>query len=169
MRTSVWNTTWMSPLTRRALILLGVALALALMFWRLSVPAANAAEPQRPAGEVTAIAVTAALESGWVEQLNNSLAIYKTNYPASNFTAYQKRLGDVRAALDRGDRKAVTAEMTAFFKMLDKRASGISEVAADELSNFAQMVTPVQEYGISIPRSGAGQYGKETPSSGSVQ
>jgi hypothetical protein len=152
MRTCVWNTTLLRPLTRRTWIVLGAALALilALILWQLSVPAANASE-------ITAVAVTAALESGWIEQLTNSLTIYKANYPASDFGVYQKRLGDVRAALDRGDRKAVKVEMTAYFKMLDKRAGGISEVAADELSNYAQMVTPVQEYGISIPRSGAGQ------------
>ena len=43
--------------------------------------------------------------------------------------------------------------------MLATRAYGINEGAADEPSSFAQMVTPIQEYGISIPNSGAEQYG----------
>lgn len=166
MRTSFMNQTWLWSPTKRARIvtLVVLALALAMILWRLSVPSANAAE-QLPAGTAAATA----LESGWVVQISNSLAIYKTNYPASNFAAYQSRLTEVKAALDRGNRKAVKTEMNAFFKMLHKRSEGISEVAADELSNFAQMVTPVQEYGISVPRSGAGQYGTEAATSASAQ
>jgi len=64
-------------------------------------------------------------------------------------------------ALSRGDRRAVKVEMGAFFKMLATRSHGINEGAADELSNFAQMVTPIEEYGISVPKSGAEQYGSE--------
>ena len=37
--------------------------------------------------------------------------------------------------------------------MLRQRDYGINEIAADELFNFALMVTPVQEYGISVPAS----------------
>lgn len=161
MRTSLLTQTWLWSPTKRARIvaLVVLTMALAMILWRLSIPSANAAE-QLPAGSAAATA----LESGWVVQISNSLAIYTTNYPASNFAAYQSRLSEVKAALDRGNRKAVKTEMNAFFKMLNTRSEGISEVAADELSNFAQMVTPVQEYGISVPRSGAGQYGKETAS-----
>ena len=52
-------------------------------------------------------------------------------------------------------------ELGAFFKMLAKRLHGINEGAADELSNLAQMVTPIQEYGIQVPKFGAEQYGSE--------
>jgi hypothetical protein len=38
-----------------------------------------------------------------------------------------------------------------WFKMLRSRAHGINDVAADELFNFAVMVTPLEEYGISVP------------------
>ncbi|MGH7773617.1 MAG: hypothetical protein ACREQA_15440, partial [Candidatus Binatia bacterium] len=91
------------------------------------------------------------------------------NYPTSDFAPFLTKLNLVRDAVGRGDRRAVKIEMGAFFKMLAKREHGISEVAADELTNFAQMVTPLEEYGISVPRSGAGQYGSEVPSSGSAQ
>jgi hypothetical protein len=66
-----------------------------------------------------------------------------------------------------GNRRSVKTEMGAFFKMLAKRDHGISGVAADELTNFARMVTPLEEYGISVPRAGSDQYGSEVPSSGS--
>lgn len=112
---------------------------------------------------------TGSAQSAWVDEIVNSLSIYKANYPTSNFAPYLTKLNAVRDAVGRGDRRAVKGEMGAFFKMLAKRAHGISEVAADELTNFAQMVTPVQEYGIAVPRSGAEQYGTETPSSGSAQ
>lgn len=108
-------------------------------------------------------------QSTWVDEIRNSLGIYKANYPASDFAPYLTKLDLVRAALGRGDRRAVKVEMGAFFRMLAKRDHGISDVAADELTNFAQMVTPLEEYGISVPRSAAGQYGTEVPRSGSAQ
>ena len=105
----------------------------------------------------------------WVDEIKNSLEVYKANYPSSNFSPYQTKLNLVGDALSRGDRRAVKVEMSAFLKMLATRAHGINENAADELSNFAQMVTPIQEYGISVQKSGAAQYGSEVPSSGSAQ
>jgi hypothetical protein len=38
--------------------------------------------------------------------------------------------------------------------MLRARDHGINDVAADELFNYALMVTPIQEYGISVPPGG---------------
>ncbi|MGH9782688.1 MAG: hypothetical protein ACRD88_00755 [Terriglobia bacterium] len=101
--------------------------------------------------------VVAPAQSTWIDEISNSLGIYKVNYPTSDFAPYLIKLNLVRDAVGRGDRRAVKIEMGAFFKMLAKRDHGISEVAADELTNFAQMVTPLEEYGISVPRSGAGQ------------
>lgn len=108
-------------------------------------------------------------QSTWVDDIRNSLGIYKANYPASDFSPYLAKLDLVRNALGRGDRRAVKVEMGAFFRMLAKRDHGISDVAAEELTNFAQMVTPLEEYGIAVPRSAAGQYGTEVPRSGSAQ
>ena len=103
------------------------------------------------------ITVGTPAQAGWVDEIRNSLGMYKTNYPASNFAPYVAKLDLVRDAVDRGDRRVVKTEMAAFFKMLAKRDHGISDVAADELTNFSQMVTPIEEYGIAVPRSGAGQ------------
>ena len=105
----------------------------------------------------------------WVDEIRSSLAIYKTNYPTSNFDPYLKKLNLAGEALGRGDPRMVKTEMGGFFKMLATRANGISDIAADELTNFAQMVTPIQEYGIAVPRSGSTQYGSEVPTSGSSQ
>ena len=44
--------------------------------------------------------------------------------------------------------------MGKWFKMLRARDYGINDVAADELFNYALMVTPIQEYGISVPAAG---------------
>ena len=100
-------------------------------------------------------------QSTWLREISNSLDAYTVTYPSSNFAPYQTKLNVVGDALSRGDRRAVKVEMGAFFKMLATRSHGINEGAADELSNFAQMVTPIEEYGISVPKSGAEQYGSE--------
>jgi hypothetical protein len=98
-----------------------------------------------------------AQSSSWIDELNNSLSFYKTAYPASNWDPYEKKITTVRDALGRGDQGAVRTEMGQFFKMLRARAHGISDVAADELFNFAVMVTPVQEYQIAVPGGMPGQ------------
>ena len=118
---------------------------------------------------MTAPAQATPAQATWVDEIKNSLGVYKANYPSSNFSPYQTKLNLVGDALSRGDRRAVKGEMSAFLKMLATRAHGINESAAEELSNFAQMVTPIQEYGISVQKSGAAQYGSEVPSSGSAQ
>ena len=124
----------------------------------------------QPPGEPQAVtAAGTPAQTAWVQEIKNSLAMYKTNYPASNFAPYVTKLDLVRDAVSTGNRRAVKTEMGAFFKMLAKRDHGISGVAADELTNFAQMVTPMEEYGIAVPRSGPAQYGSEVPGSGSSQ
>ncbi len=109
----------------------------------------------------------APIQAAWVDEIRSSLGIYTKNYPASNFDPYLKKLNLAGEALGRGDRRMVKMEMGSFFKMLATRANGISDIAADELANFAQMVAPIQEYGISVARSGSNQSGSEVPSSGS--
>jgi len=100
-------------------------------------------------------------QSTWLREIRNSLDAYTVTYPSSNFAPYQTKLNLVGDALSRGDRRAVKVEMGAFFKMLAKRSHAINEGAADELSNLAQMVTPIQEYGIQVPKFGAERYGSE--------
>ena len=119
------------------------------------IPEVMEARPSSDPNAPTAVAAPA--QAAWVDEIRNSLAMYKVNYPTSDFAPYLSKLNLVRDAVARGDRRAVKVEMVAFFKMLAKRDHGINEVAADELTNFAQMVTPLEEYGISVPRSGAGQ------------
>lgn len=105
----------------------------------------------------------------WLKEIKNSLDAYTVSYPSSNFAPYQTKLSLVGDALSRGDRRGVKLEMGALFKMLAKRSHGINEGAADELSNFAQMVTPIQEYGIPVPKLGAEQYGSDVSGSESSQ
>lgn len=96
-------------------------------------------------------------EGTWGDELANSLTFYKSSYPNSNWDPYQQKLALVREAIARGDQRTVRLEMGKWFKMLRDRDYGISDVAADELYNFAVMVTPIQEYGISVPMSVPGQ------------
>lgn len=97
-----------------------------------------------------AASVTAA-EPTWVDELTNSVSFYKTTYPNSDWAPYQDKLTLVRAAVDRGDQRTVRMEMGKWFKMLRNRDYGIHDVAAEELFNFAVLITPVQEYGIMVP------------------
>ncbi len=94
---------------------------------------------------------TALAQSTWVDEINGSLNFYKTSYPGSNWEPYSQRLQTVKEAVDRGDTKTVKSEMGKWFKMLRARDQGIHDVAADELFNFAVMITPIQEYGITVP------------------
>ena len=94
---------------------------------------------------------TAFADQSWVDEINNSLNFYKTSYPSSNWEPYSQRLQTVKEAVARADTRTVKTEMGKWFKMLRTRDQGIHDVAADELFNFAVMVTPIQEYGITVP------------------
>ncbi len=94
---------------------------------------------------------TAGAQQSWVDELNGSLTFYKTSYPGANWEPYSERLAVVKDAIGRGDNKTVKTEMGKWFKMLRTREQGIHDVAADELFNFAVMITPIQEYGIAVP------------------
>ena len=94
---------------------------------------------------------TAFAQQSWVDEINNSLNFYKTSYPGLNWEPYSQRLQTVKEAVARADTRTVKTEMGKWFKMLRTRDQGIHDVAADELFNFAVMVTPIQEYGITVP------------------
>ena len=98
--------------------------------------------------------ITMAAQTSWVDEINNSLSFTAANYPNSNWEPYQHKIRLVHDAVGRGDNQAVKMEMGKWFKMLRHRDHGINEVAADELYNFSLMVTPIQEYGISVPAGG---------------
>jgi hypothetical protein len=102
-------------------------------------------------GAVLLIGGNALGQSSWVEEIGNSITMYQSLYPGSNFKPYEDQLTRVKDALHQNDKKAVTTEMGKWFKMLRNRAHGIDDMAASELMNFAVMVTPVQEYNISVP------------------
>ena len=93
-------------------------------------------------------------QTNWVDEIGNSLNFYKINYPTSNWEPYSTKLEIVKEAVSSGDQRKVKVEMGKWFKMLRARDHGINDVAADELFNFALMVTPIQEYGISVPPAG---------------
>lgn len=101
-----------------------------------------------------------AVQTTWVDEIGNSLAFTAANYPLSNWEPYQQKIRVVHDAVGRGDNQVVKAEMGKWFKMLRQRDHGINEVAADELYNFSLMVTPIQEYGISVPAGGPAGLGE---------
>ncbi len=100
----------------------------------------------------------AEIQTNWVDELTNSVAFYKSNYPSSNWEPYMGKLAIVKDALASGDQRAVRTEMGKWFKMLRSREHGIHDVAADELYNFALIVTPIQEFNIAVPAPGGGGF-----------
>jgi hypothetical protein len=115
----------------------------------------------RPASVLVLLGVVALLaasigfaQTNWVDEIGNSLNFYKINYPTSSWEPYSTKLETVKEAVNAGDQRKVRVEMGKWFKMLRARDHGINDVAADELFNFALMVTPIQEYGISVPSAG---------------
>src|SRR5947199_9170633 len=103
------------------------------------------------AGLVLTFGVVQAQTQNWCDEILNSVSFYKSLYPTSNWEPYNEKLILVREALAKGDKRVVKTEMSKFFSMLRKREHGINDVGADELLNFAAMVTPIQEYGSSVP------------------
>jgi len=95
-------------------------------------------------------------ETAWVDEINNSLSFSTANYPSSNWEPYHQKLRLLREAISRGDNQAVRMEMGKWFRMLQHRDHGISDVAAGELYKFSLMGTPIQEYGIAVPAGPAG-------------
>jgi len=103
------------------------------------------------AGLLLTFGIAQAQTQTWCDEILNSVTFYKSLYPTSNWEPYKDKLISVREALGKGDKRIVRTEMGKFFSMLRKRDHGINDVGADELLNFAAMVTPLQEYGISVP------------------
>ena len=97
-------------------------------------------------------------QTNWVDELTSSVNFYKTNYPNSNWDPYLSELSLVKEALVQGDQRIVQSKMGKWFKMLRNRDYGIHDVAADELFNFGLMVTPIQEFNISVPAPAAGGF-----------
>jgi hypothetical protein len=97
-------------------------------------------------------------QTNWVDELTGSVNFYKTNYPNSNWDPYLSELILVKEALAQGDQRIVRSKMGKWFKMLRNRDYGIYDVAADELFNFGLMVTPIQEFNISVPAPAAGGF-----------
>lgn len=92
-------------------------------------------------------------QSIWVGQIANQLEAYKKAYPTSSFEPYKEKLILLEKAVGVNDERTLKVQLEKFFKMLRERAHGIPEAAADEIFNFALMVSPVQEYQISVPPS----------------
>jgi hypothetical protein len=81
----------------------------------------------------------------WVDEVWNMVVFEKAAYPGSNFDPYFEKLTAIRNGLAGGDQLIVKKETDRFLKMLADRVSGIHDVAADELYNFALVVRPTDD------------------------
>ena len=86
-----------------------------------------------------------ALAAGtWADEIVTATTFYKMSYPTGNWDPYFAELTKVKDGIGRGDEQIVKVEMDQFMKMLQGRAHGINDVAADELYNFALAVRPTE-------------------------
>jgi hypothetical protein len=84
------------------------------------------------------------------------VVFYKNKYPTTNdepanWDVYIDGLRDMKKEAIRGNREAVRAGMSSWFKMLKDREYGIHPKAADELFRIAVLATPFDEYKIAVP------------------
>jgi hypothetical protein len=91
----------------------------------------------------------------WLDDLNHNLTTYfMKKYPAYDFSPYAQELSRIRDAVNRGDRWGAKREMGVFLTMLARRAYGLGDDAAEELSVLSQQIMPDEEFGIVYPGSG---------------
>jgi hypothetical protein len=81
-------------------------------------------------------------DTPWPDELANSLSFYKDSYPGGDWGPYFDKLARIKDGVRRDDGQIVKVEMDQFIKMLRSRAHGISDVAADELTNYVQTIMP---------------------------
>ena len=90
----------------------------------------------------------------WLDDLEHQLTTYFTKkYPAYDFSPYAQELDRIRGAVGLGDQWGAKREMGVFLKMLEIRAYGLGDDAAEELAVLSQRIMPDEEFGIVYPGS----------------
>ncbi len=90
----------------------------------------------------------------WLDDLDHNLTTYfMKKYPTYDFSPYAQELSRIRDAVNRGDRWGTKREMGVFLTMLSRRAYGLGDDAAEELSVLSQHIMPDEEFGIIYPGS----------------
>jgi len=91
----------------------------------------------------------------WLDDLENRLTTYITKkYPEYDFSPYAQELSRIRGAVNLGDQWGAKREMGVYLKMLEIRAYGLGDEAAEELAVLSQRIMPDEEFGIVYPGSG---------------
>jgi hypothetical protein len=71
-------------------------------------------------------------------------------YPAYDFSPYAQELSRIRDAVNRGDRWGAKREMGVFLTMLSRRAYGLGDDAAEELSRLRKKAVTGKEVSLEI-------------------
>jgi hypothetical protein len=91
----------------------------------------------------------------WLDDLENRLTTHFTKkYPEYDFSPYAQELSRIRGAVNLGDQWGAKRETGVFLKMLEIRAYGLGDDAAEELAVLSQRIMPDEEFGIVYPGSG---------------
>lgn len=97
----------------------------------------------------------ASAKGTWADQLWTAANYYKflarTTHTATYMDPYLEKIAKVRQGVDREDRMLVRTQMGEFFTMLRTRAHNIPTPVANQLYDLAIQLTPLEEFGVSIP------------------
>lgn len=86
----------------------------------------------------------------WIDDIHGAIifykgdAYYKKEYPKADWDLYLDQVRLVQTTYAAGDIHATYLAMNRFMDMLEAREGGIPGVAANELFNFCNLVTPAQ-------------------------
>lgn len=86
----------------------------------------------------------------WIDDIHGAIifykgdAYYKKEYPRADWDLYLDQVRLVRTRYETGDTHATYLAMNRFMDMLEAREGGIPGVAANELFNFCNLVTPTE-------------------------
>jgi hypothetical protein len=90
-------------------------------------------------------------DTWWSDEIIRLLSTHQATVPGENVGPYLRKMHEVRRALIRNDDRTVQTELDTMFQMLIMRRHGLSDTTARELFNILAILTPLKEYGVTVP------------------
>jgi hypothetical protein len=90
-------------------------------------------------------------DTWWSDEIIRLLNTHQAKVPGEDVAPYLRKMHDVRRALIRSDDRTVQSELNTMLLMLTLRSHGLSDTTARELFNLIAILTPLREYGITVP------------------
>jgi hypothetical protein len=91
------------------------------------------------------------LDTWWSDEIIRLLSIHQAERTGEDIGPYLRKMQEVRRALIRNDDRTVQSELNTLFQMVRQRSFGLTESTAREFFNVLVVLTPLREYGITVP------------------